>query len=150
MCSVDFWTVVASRVSWSRFVLLSGVGASVVGACFIDRVVRPWVGWGFPIGVVVNNLQEGHGLAWRWFRWCMCKLPMLAPSASMRAAARVASILSIERAMSVDLPASSRAFVDRESALNTVGFGLVFVSSFSSSSCTASGLSASVGGGLHG
>ena len=31
---------------------------------------------------------------------------MLVPSASMRAAARVASILSIERAMSVDRPAT--------------------------------------------
>lgn len=99
---------------------------------------------------VVNALQEGHGLAWRWFRWCMCRLPMLVPSASMRAAARVASILSIERAMSVDRPASSRAFVGLESALNTVGCGLLSASSFSPSSCIASGLSASVGGGLNG
>ncbi len=68
----------------------------------------------------------------------------------MRAAARVASILSIERAMSVDRSASSRAFVGLESALNTVGCGLLFVSSFPSSSCMASRLSDSVVGGLHG
>ena len=62
--SVGFWSVVASRASWSRFVLLSGVGVSVVRVCFIDRVVRPWVGGCFPIGVVgmeVVVFQSGFG-----------------------------------------------------------------------------------------
>ena len=75
---------------------------------------------------------------------------MFVPRASMRAAARVASILSIERDMSVARPASSRAFVGLESALNKVGFGLLSVSSFSSSSCMPLGLSASAAGGMFG
>ena len=45
----------------------------------------------------------------------MYKLPMLVPSASIRAAALVASILSIERDLSMTLPAQSRAFVDLKS-----------------------------------
>ena len=50
--SVGFWSVVASSASWSRFVLLSGAEVLVVGVCFVDRVVRPWVGGDFSIGVV--------------------------------------------------------------------------------------------------
>ena len=33
-------------------ILLSGAEASLVGVCFMDRVVRLWVGVFFPIGVV--------------------------------------------------------------------------------------------------
>ena len=58
----------------------------------------------------------------------MYKLPMLVPSASIRAAALVASILSIERDLSMTLPAKSRAFVDLESAVDKIGFGLASVS----------------------
>lgn len=62
--SVGFCSVIASRASRSRFVLLSGAGALVVGVCFVDRVVRPWVGGGFSIGVVgmgVVVFQSGFG-----------------------------------------------------------------------------------------
>ena len=97
---------------------------------------------------VANALQEGHCLAWRWGRWCMYRLPMFVPSASIRAAALVASILSIERDLSVAFPAKSRAFVGLESAVNSIWFGLVSVSSFSSSSCIPLGLAASADGGL--
>ena len=66
------------------------------------------------VGIVtpadVNVLQPGHCLACRCDRWCICKLPMLAPSASSSDAARVASILSIVRALSEIRPASRRAF----------------------------------------
>ena len=61
----------------------------------------------------------------------MYKLLMLVPSASIRAAALVASILSIERDLSMTLPAKSRAFVNLESAVDKIGFGLASVSSFS-------------------
>ena len=63
---------------------------------------------------------------------------MLAPSASRRDAALVASILSMDRDVLVACPAMSRAFVDLESAVNSA----VFVRS--SSSCIASGFSGSV------
>ena len=62
--SVGFCSVIASRASRSRFVLLSGAEALVVGVCFVDRVVRPWVGGGFSIGVVgmeVVVFQSGFG-----------------------------------------------------------------------------------------
>ena len=49
--SVGFCSVVASRASRSRFVLLSGAEALVVGVCFVDRVVQPWVGGVLTIGV---------------------------------------------------------------------------------------------------
>ena len=97
---------------------------------------------------VVNALQEGHCLAWRLGRWCMYRLPMFVPSASIRAAALVASILSIERDLSVALPARSRAFVGLESAVKSIWSGLASVSSFSSSSCIPLGLAASADGGL--
>ena len=63
---------------------------------------------------------------------------MLAPSASRRDAALVASILSMVRDVSVACPARSRAFVGLESAIKSA----VFVRS--SSSCIASGFSGSV------
>ena len=63
---------------------------------------------------------------------------MLAPSASRKDAALVASILSMDRDVSVACPARSRAFVGLESAVNSA----VFVRS--SSSCIASGFSGSV------
>ena len=191
--------------------VLSCAGSSVVGVCFLGRVVRLRLDGGFASGVagletivfqliffggvhslrssvtilsnifclrffavswrrrgrgcasllwrgsvivgmetprVVNALQEGHCLAWRLGRWCMYRLPMFVPSASIRAAALVASILSIERDLSVALPARSRAFVGLESAVNSISSGLASVSSFSSSSCIPLGLATSADGGL--
>ena len=67
----------------------------------------------------------------------------------MRAAARVASILSIERDLSVARPANSRAFAGLASA--TYEHALVFLlSSALSSSCIALGLSVSAVGGPFG
>ena len=94
---------------------------------------------------VVNALQHGHCLAWRLGWWCMWRLPMLAPRVSRRVAALVASILSIEREMSVMRPAKSRAVVGLESALNSAEF---LPSVHSSSSSIALGLSGSVVWGL--
>ena len=50
---------------------------------------------------------------------------MLAPRASSSADARVASILSIERDMSVVRPANKRALVSLKSALDTVRLFIV-------------------------
>ena len=63
---------------------------------------------------------------------------MLAPSASKRDAALVASVLSMNRDVSVACPARSRAFVDLESAINSAVFVRL------SSSCMALGFSGSV------
>ena len=52
---------------------------------------------------------------------------MLVPAASIRAAALVASILSIERDLSVGFPADSRAFVGLESAVHGVGLLLLLL-----------------------
>ena len=62
---------------------------------------------------------------------------MLAPSVSRRVAALVASILSIERDMSVMRPLKSRAVVGLESALNSAEF---LPSVHSSSSSIALGM----------
>ncbi len=69
----------------------------------------------------------------------------VAPRVSGRVAALVASILSIEREMSVMRPAKSRAVVGLESALNSAEF---LPSVHSSSSSIALGLSGSVVWGL--
>ena len=74
---------------------------------------------------------------------------MLVPSASRRVAARVASILSIERDMSVARPAKSRAFVGLDSAVSERAL-LLFISPVSSSSCISLGLSPPVVWGLFG
>ena len=116
-------------LSWfASLVRLGSPGCVWVPSVVVGRVTP----------TVVSDLQHGHCLAWRWGRWCMCKLPMLAPSASRRDAALVASILSMDRDVSVACPARSRAFVGLESAVNSA----VFVRS--SSSCIASGFSGSV------
>ena len=91
----------------------------------------------------VYALQQGHCLAKCWAWWCVCRLPMLAPRASSSADARVASILSIERDMSVVRPAIKRALVSLKSALDTVRLALFFSSS---SFCIASGFTVFVGG----
>jgi hypothetical protein len=79
-------------LSWfASLIRLGSAGCAWVPSVVIGRVIP----------TVVSDLQHGHCLAWRWGRWCMWRLPMLAPSVSRRVAALVASILSIERDMSV-------------------------------------------------
>jgi len=127
-------------LSWLTSFLNWSVGSVCVVSDVIGRVTP----------TVVNALQHGHCLAWRWGRWCMWRLPKLAPSASRRVAALVASILSIERDVSMARPAMSRACVCLESALKSVefsSFACCSSSSSSSSSCIASGLFGAVMGG---
>ena len=91
---------------------------------------------------VVKALQQGHCLACRWGRRCMFRLPMLVPSASRKDAARVASILSIVRDLSVVRPANIRACVFRDMAVNK--FECVLLNgSPSSLSCMSLGLASS-------
>ena len=91
---------------------------------------------------VVKALQQGHCLACRWGRRCMVRLPMLVPSASRKDAARVASILSIVRDLSVARPANIRACVFLDMAVNKFEC-VFFVGSPSSLSYMSLGLPSS-------